>query len=453
MGANAVNGVININTKSARDDGALEGGADDFADQNSRRAGFRIDSVRSPLTTLTLQGDIYGIDHDLPPGETEMRGGNLLGRWTHVLEDDAEMTLQAYYDRTEVSQAVAASVFGPAGRMEDRLDTYDLDFQHRFWLRENHEVVWGLGYRFTQDEVEAAPGLGFVPARLDRHLYGAFVQDTITLAEDWALTLGTKVEHNDYTGFEFEPSVRLQWHVTPDQMLWAAVSRAVRMPSRVDRDLRRPSAGPALLAGSPGFVSETVIAHELGYRARLGPRLFLTASAFFNRYDDLRSLGITPVTIAPLIFENNLEGETYGVELHGTYEVLDGWRLQGGYTLIREDIRVKPGQLDLNNALNETADPSHQFSLRSSWDLPGRVELDLGLRWVDSFRINNGGAPATVSDYAELDARIAWRPTDELEISLVGQNLLHDRHAEYGVPGPANAEVERAVHARVTWRY
>jgi len=495
-GANAVNGVINITTKSAkdtqglftevatgtelenltgvryggalapniyfriygkyteRDGGVLADGSDSSTDWSTRRTGFRIDAEPSPDTTFTLQGDIYDNNENRQASPSvDMNGGNLLGRWTRTLADDSEMSLQLYYDRTHLSQPAPAFFFAPAGRFTDDLDTYDLDFQHRLFLGERHQIVWGLGYRRTHDVVENAPSLGFQPERFDQNLYSAFVQDEITLGAGWALTLGTKLEHNDYTGFEVEPGGRLQWNFTTTQMVWGAVSRAVRMPSRIDRDLRQPSSPPTILAGSDDFSSETVIAYELGYRAQVTSEVLVSVSTFYNRYDNVRSLSTTPGTILPLFFANNLEGETYGVELSTTYQAAKGWRLHGGYTLLREDIRVKAGQSDLNNALNETADPRHQFSLRSSIDLPHHLEFETGIRWVDALRLNNNGAEAKVPGYFELDIRLAWHPTPGLELSLVGQNLLHDHHAEYGVPGPNREEIERSVYAKATWRY
>ena len=496
-GANAVNGVINITTKSAkdtqglytevaagtelenstsvryggmlapnisyrvygkyteRDGGVLANGSDASTDWTSRRAGFRIDAESTPQTTFTLQGDVYDNDEDRQASPTvDLSGGNLLGRWTHTLEHYSEMSLQLYYDRTHLDQPVLPSVFSPiAGRLTDDLDTYDLDFQHRLFVGERNQVVWGLGYRRTHDVVQNAPGLGFLPARLDQDLYSGFVQDEIRLGSNWALTLGTKVEHNDYTGFEVEPSVRLQWNVTPNHMLWTSVSRAVRMPSRIDRDLSRPSSGTPIFTGGSDFQSETVVAYELGWRAQVASNVLVSVSTFYNHYDNVRSLGTTPVTFIPLFFENDLEGETYGAEFTTTYEVVKGWCLQGGYTLLREDIRVKPGGSDLNNALNETADPRHQFSIRSSMDLPHQIEFDTGLRWVDTLRMNNSGTVAKVPSYFELEARLAWHPTANLELSLVGQNLLHDHHAEYGVPGPNREEIERSVYAKIVWRY
>lgn len=493
-GANAVNGVINIITKSAadtqglhvetavgtelenmtalryglrlapsvhlrlygkfleRDGGVFADGSAAPTDWQSRRGGFRLDAVPGPRNTFTLQGDIYDIDEDRPGGEpTDLGGGNLLGRWTHLFDDDSEMTLQFYYDRTNLSQYMSGLLV-PDGRFNDRLETYDLDFQHRFEVAERHRIVWGLGYRRIHDVADNIAAFSLVPDRIDHELYSAFVQGEIRLGRGWSLTFGAKVEHNDYTGFEYEPNVRAQWAVAPTHVLWAAVSRAVRMPSRVDRDLRQPAA-PVILAGDEGFESENVVAFELGYRGRPAPWLLASASVFYNRYDDIRSVNFTPVTLLPLYFDNQVEGETYGLELDSTWQAASFWRLRAGYTLLLQDLRVERGGFDLNNALNETADPRHQFSLRSSWDLPRRVELDAGLRWVDELRVNDGGVPAFVPSYWELDLRLAWRPRDGLEIALVGRNLLHDQHLEYGAPDPAREEVEREVYAKVTWSY
>jgi iron complex outermembrane receptor protein len=498
-GANAVNGVINITTKSAkdtqglyteaalgtelenltgvryggtlapnvyfrvygkyaeRDGNVLANGTDLASDWDARRAGFRIDAEPSPDTTFTFQGDIYDNDQDYQQSGLglDVSGHNLIGRWTHTLANDSEMSLQLYYDHTRASRLLLPGIFSPtADRFTDTLDTYDMDFQHRLNAGERHHVVWGLGYRRTHDVTNNVTALSLSPDRLDQDLYSAFVQDEISLGAGWAFTLGSKVEHNDYTGFEFEPSARLQWNITPTHMLWSAVSRAVRMPSRIDREIRQPGTGFPILAGSDDFESEDVIAYEIGYRGQLASNLLVSISTFYNTYHNIRSLSPTPVTFFPLTFDNNLEGETYGVELSTTYEVTKGWRLQAGYTLLREDIRVKDGEVDLNNALNETADPRHQFSLRSSLDLPHNVELDTGLRWVDVLRTNNGGAVAKVPSYFELDVRLGWRPRPGLELSLVGQSLLHDQHAEYRIPGATNQdEIERSVYAKIVWRY
>ncbi|MDR3387868.1 MAG: TonB-dependent receptor [Rudaea sp.] len=502
-GANAVNGVINIITKSASDTQGtyLEAGAgtqlQDFtgarygaalapdihfriyADYfnrgsetlangndandawNQGQGGFRLDAQLSPHNALTVQGDFYGGDEgEVAGGTARISGGNILGRWSHAISDSSDMSLQVYYDRTHLSDPVAAlvlnsTVFAPAGILTDDLDTYDVDFQHRFVLNERNHVEWGLGYRYTHDTVEDAPALAFSPPVLDQRLFSGFVQDEITLRENLLLTVGTKLEHNDYTGFELEPSARIRWDFSANQMLWAAISRAVRTPSRIDHDLSEP-APPApieILEGSTDFVSETVIARELGYRAQLGANIAMSVSAFYNDYDHVRSTGITPVTLLPFVFQNNLEGETHGVELSIDYQAADWWRLHGGYDPLRENLRVKPGTFDLNAAQNETADPQQRFALRSSMDLPRSMELDVALRWTDVRYINDGPTIEPVPPYWEMDVRLGWHPIEKVEFSIGGQNLLHDHHVEYGFPGPAQVTIGRSVYGKVVWRF
>jgi iron complex outermembrane recepter protein len=504
-GANAVNGVINIITKSARatqglyleggvglvlrdfggfrygasitsniffrvygkyfdrDSEVFPGGKDASDSWRMGQGGFRMDADLSMENTFTLQGDVYSSDENLATGRNaRANGNNILGRWTHTFSAESDISLQLYYDRTHLNDPIPGNAFAPAGTLIDDLNTYDLDFQHRFVLGERNHVVWGGGYRFTRDVVKNAPGLAFFPTTLEHHLQSVFLQDEITLARDLALTLGTKVEHNDYTGFEIEPSARLSWTPVERHTIWTAISRAVRAPSRVDRDIRLPTPSFApivnnLLVGGRGFKSESVIAYEAGYRVQLGKSLSGAISAFYNDYDDIRSTSFSPPPATfglPLFYENNLEGHTYGFELTLDYQMLDWWRLHGGYTFLNEEIRIKPGRQDFNKALNETADPQNQFALRSSMDLPGNTGLDAGLRWVDAFRFNNSGVAATVPAYVELDVRVSWHPWNNWELSIVGQNLLHDQHLEYVIASPnPREEIARTVYGKVVWRF
>jgi iron complex outermembrane receptor protein len=501
-GANAVNGVINIITKRARDtegllvqggggseprdiaavrygsslaentefrvygktidrgDEKLADGAPEPDAWRQSRGGFRIDSEASPRDRLTLQGDAYdGRENEQTGGSADLSGANILGRWSRTLADDSDLTLQSYVDRTHLTDPVppltlSALLLAPSGILKDDLTTYDVDFQDRLPLGTSNKLVWGIGFRHTHDVVVNAPAVAFFPNVLDQNLYSAFVQDEIALRKDLGFTLGTKLEHNDYTGFEFEPDARLSWTVDPNQSLWAAVSRAVRTPSRIDRDLSE-AAPPhlVLLVGGADFASETVIAYELGYRAQLNSRFTTSLSTFYNQYNDVRSTSFTPATVLPLFFANNLEGDTYGLEFSARYQVMEGWSLHGGYTLLREHLRVKPGETDLNDALNETSDPQHQLSVRSSVDLPNHTEFDAGLRWVDTLHNNNGATPGTVPAYFELDSRFAWHASERLELSVVGQNLLHGHHPEYGFADPTRVEIERSVYGKFVWRY
>jgi iron complex outermembrane receptor protein len=501
-GANAVNGVINIETKSAKDtqgtyfeaggggvledfaglryggtlapnvdfriygkyssygDELLANGSDAHDGWSHGQGGFRIDGGASSQNTLTVEGDLYGGDEEEETGgNTKNSGGHLLGKWSHTAEDGADTSLQIYYDRTQLVDPAPALVLGgrqfaPAGILDDALDTYDVAFQQRFGLGDRQQLTWGLGYRYTHDVVNNAPALAFFPPTLDQSLYSGFVQDEIRLADKLRLTVGSKFEHNDYTGAEAEPSARLQWKLADNQSLWTAVSRAVRTPSRIDHDLSE-AAPPdlVLLRGSSDFEDETLTAYELGYRAQLGSDFSASVSTYYNHYDDLRSTSITPGTVLPFVFANNLEGDTQGVEVSGDYRLLDWWRLHGGGDFLNEQLRVKPGQIDINDAHNETADPKWQFSFRSSMDLPHQVDLDLGLRWVDTLLINNGPTVGTVPSYFELDARLAWHPTKQLELSIVGQNLLHSEHAEYGFPSPTQEEIARNIFGKIRWTF
>ncbi|HEY1794152.1 MAG TPA: TonB-dependent receptor [Opitutaceae bacterium] len=522
-GANAVNGVINITTKSARDtqgvyvEGAagspLEGlagfryggvmapevyyrvyaqysyrGSEALPDGDSAddamemaRTGFRIDSFAQKDTTLTLQGDLYNGTEFLGPtlGNAQLAGGNVLGRWTRDMDDGAQASLQSYFDSTHLTQPFAASPAAPPyytgfplNSLTDNLDTYDVDFQYRLPQMERQVVTVGLGYRFTHELDQDLSIVRFNPDILDQSLYSGFVQDEVTLAPNVHVTLGSKLEHNDYTGFEYEPSARVSWTPDAKQMVWAAVSRAVRTPSRYDRDLQvvtglvnppAPYQFPAsYLTGSEDFTSETVIAYELGYRAQVGTRASVSASAYYNVYNDVRGTGATPVSTFypfpyPVVFNNDLEGHTWGVEVSGDYQLQDWWRLHAGYDLLREDIFAEPGYVDATGALNETADPEHQVFVRSSMDLPHGVDLDLDFRWISSLEIDNGpnGGPVAgeVPGYAELNARLAWQASRSLTVSIVGQNLLHPHHPEYGYPSASREEIERGVYGKAEWRY
>jgi iron complex outermembrane receptor protein len=500
-GANAVNGVINIITRSAADTQGLyaEGGGGTqpkgfaaaryggtlapnvsfrvygkYFDRDSEvfsdgthagdawhqtRGGFRIDSDPSGTDVFSAHGDFYAGHEGIGTGgAAQTEGGNLVGRWSHVFSEESDFSLQSYYDRTHLLLPIMPAILNgvelaPAGNLHDELSTYDIDFQHRFALGRQQRIVWGAGYRFTHDSVENAPAVGFEPERLDRNLFSAFLQDEVLLTADWSFIVGSKVEHNDYTGFEVEPNVRLQWRKS-SQTLWSAISRAVRTPSRIDRDLREP-APPVVtvLTGDSHYGSEYVTAYELGYRGQIASGLSASLATFYNDYRDIRSVSITPGTLIPLFFDNNVAGHTYGLELSANWQITDVCSLHAGYDLLRESLHVRPGQFDLNNGSNETADPKHQATLRPSLNLPMNLQMDASLRWVDTLAINSGPVLGEVPSYFELDSRIGWQATQALELAVVGRNLLHRRHPEYGFPDPTRVEIERSVYGKIAWRY
>ncbi|MBC8094663.1 MAG: TonB-dependent receptor [Akkermansiaceae bacterium] len=477
-GANAVNGVINIVTKGAKNTQGLfvEGGGgsllQDFAavryggssgtnlfyrvygqrfDRNSTvfsngteagnawdmtQGGFRIDYEPAREHAFTLQGDAYsGSIEQAANRDTVVDGQNVLARWTRTFSEESDLTVQAYFDRTW-------------RRIPDTFDedlkTYDVDFQHRFPLGTRQSIIWGGGYRLMEDEVGNSAGLAFLPPRRNLQLFNGFVQDEITLLpEQLKLHLGTKLEHNDYSGFELQPSVRLAWMPTSRQTVWAAISRAVRSPSRIDRDFYVPAAVPLPLAGGTNFNSETVVAYEIGYRVQPHDRLSLSIAAFYNDYDNIRSVETNGATI---MVENGLRAQSWGMEFSGEFRLREWWRLRGGYTYMHKDVWQKPGSIDVNRGLSEGNDPEHQVVLQSILNLPAGFQFDLAGRYVDALP-----APS-VPGYFTFDARLAWQATRNLEFSLIGQNLWENRHPEFGA-APTRQEIPRSLFGKVTWRF
>ncbi len=444
-GANAVNGVINIISKSADETQGLflegqsgnelhasgsiryggkitpnifyrvygryknVGGAvfPDSTDAHDAwhmgQGGFRMDAHLRPNSLFTLQGDLSNQKADIVTGGTSSEtNGNILSRWTYTFSDSSNIRVQAYYDHSSLDLPTAAfvvnnMVFGPAATFKDRLGTFDIDFQNTFAAGLNNQFIWGGDYRNTNDRVTNAPALGFLPEHLNQNLFSVFAQDEIQLFKKFSLTLGSKLEHNDYTGFEVEPSARIRYDLANNWMVWAAVSRAVRTPSRVDHDITEGTPPYfALLAGNPDFKSETVWAKELGLRSELSRQISLTISLYYNNYDQLRSTILNQKTIFPLQFANGLAGKAYGFETSMDYQVTPWWQLHANYDHLSEDINVKEGKTDFNNAHNETADPDWQFYLRSSFYLPYRISLHAAFRWIDKLPINYAGKLDTV---------------------------------------------------------
>ncbi len=480
-GANAVNGVINITTKSAKDTQGLlisggggaplngfggvryggtlapnlhyriygktfdrestkfASGRDGANDWKMNQGGLRVDWDASAVDLVTLQGDVYGGGVG-PPGAADVRasGRNGLGRWTRTLSDKSNFSLQWYYDHTH---RVIPGTFA-----ED-VDTYDLDFQHQFALGDAHKIIWGAGYRlFDDQEHNIYPVLAFLPAHVTRPSFNVSVQDEVTLIPDRLhVTVGAKVEHNVYTGFEFQPSARLAWLATKTQTVWSAISRAGRTPSRIDGEFFAPRDPPfTLLQGNPDFKSETVLAYELGWRVQPSANLFVSLAAFYHDYDRLRTSELLkPPAPYPIYLGNGQKGSTTGAEVTADYRATETWRLRAGYTQLHLRLRNKAGST--SPAPTDT-DPEPPFSLRSSLDLPGHFEFDATYRFVA--RLASSRVPA----YDELEARLGWAPTPALELSLVGQNLLHARHAEFN-PAASRQNIERSAYGKVTWRY
>lgn len=520
-GANAVNGVINITTKSARDtqgllvtagggteergfgslrygtkvsengylrvyskyfnrgESALRDGSEANDAWNMHRGGLRYDWFPSDENTFTVQGDIYQGRLDqtvavptltapfqtLLTDEVKTSGGNVLGRWTHQFSSESELALKIYYDRTERDRVVFA----------EQRNTGDIDLQHRFALGSRNDIVWGLGYNVTSDSLVNSAAVSFNPAERTSSLYSAFVQDEITLIENRLnLTLGTKLEHNDYTGWEIQPSGRLSLKVTERQTAWAAVSRAISTPSRAEDDIRinrqvvpAPLPLPVLVSlyGSREIESKELLAFELGYRIQPHDRITFDLATFYNIYDKQRSLEMKapfaelPTNfVQPFTIDNLIDGETYGFELASTWQATDWWRLRAHYTFWRLALHKDASSTDPLLEQAEGDSPKHQIGIRSLMDLPHHLELDAGLRYVDTLATRRrfvDTVSLSIPSYVVADARIGWRPNYNWEVSLVGQNLFEARHQEFAPSyiQTQETQVETSVYAKVTFRF
>lgn len=383
---------------------------------NVNRGGFRVDAAVGRRFDVTVQGQMYRGDVGqtltiprtrlrLLDYETGISGGNLLGRIHRTLSPASDMTLQLTYDRVKRTEAV---ILGGGYHMTDA------DFQHRFTAGKRHTIVWGAGYRVTSDRIDNTPLIAFSPPSRTFDMWSAFGQDEIALAKDRIrLTVGSKFERNDFTGFEFQPNVRMLLRLGPSETVWWAVSRAVRTPSRADEDIRVPMVG---MIGNHAYGSEHVTAYEIGFHRHLAEHCMIDAAAFFNRYGDLQSFEGDSVA-------NNRAAETVGTELSVKWRPLSGWQWRAGYSWLHVNEWRTAGSVDAQAGKDDC--PEHQGFLRTSLDLPGRVQADVMARAVG--RLPSLEIPA----YWALDARIGWKPDRRVELSLTGQNLNIRRHVEF----------------------
>jgi iron complex outermembrane receptor protein len=302
--------------------------------------------------------------------------------------------------------------------------------------------VVGAGYRTTDDRFERGPGTSFLsPAGRTLRFGNVFAQDSIALGEQVKLAVGLKLEDNSYTGLELMPDARLAWTPSQRTTLWTSVARAVRTPSRFDTDL----INPGILAGGPDFRSEDLIAYEAGYRGLLSPVFSLSVSAFYNSYDHLRTVEGTGPRVFPLVVLNNMKGDTQGVETWASFAVRPWWHLSGGFSALRKNLRLVPGNHDLFGVAFAGNDPRYQSQLRSSMDLRDGFAVDLWLRDVGGLK-----SPA-VDAYFEADARIAWKAREGLELALDGQNLIHERHLEFVNSSLVPSEIPRSLTLSAHW--
>jgi iron complex outermembrane receptor protein len=463
-GANAVNGVINVITKDAgQTQGGLldatigttdakimgrygfspwEGGAFRLYGQVSHanntspvsaldpartawarnQGGFRLDQSFAQ-DSLTFQGDIYA--NSTPALAIERgRGYNLSGRWNHEFESGSSLEVQVYND--ENSRILP-------GLAREQLDTFDVLLQHNTALWWNDTFIWGAEYRRSKEYFESLNIFGFANPVTDLHIQNLFAQDSFRLLDRLKVTTGIKIENSSYSNVDFMPDLRLSWQLTETDMLWASVARAVRTPSKIDRELQ----SPGLLLPAPRFHSEKLTAYEAGYRGQPLADLSLSVSLFYNLYDDLRTTAPDPVTVVPIQLRNGIVGDSYGVEAWAKYGLTEWWRLSLGANWLQRTQRLKPGRLDLTFGQSLGQDPPYQAQIRSEMNPFEDWEFDAGLRTIGHVKVRSAATGATkvlVGAYTELDLRIGWRVTPTSELSLQGFNLLHQRHLEANDP-------------------
>lgn len=504
-GSNAVNGVINIITRNAehtrgtyastssgniaQNESAVRYGSGHGDNFNYRayamgfgrmpefhsdgdnydawqlgQAGFRADSRLTDRDTLTVQGDLYkgnvgqqvGIGYYSPPsqrivdGTEDVSGGNLLGRWRHVLSDTADFQVQGYYDRTYR--------LGP--QLGETRNTFDIDLLHHFVLKQRNQIIWGFGARWSLgDIIQTVPTVNFTPHSQDNNIYSAFIQDQIAIVQNklW-LNLGSKFEHNIFTGWENEPSGRVLWTPTSHQTVWAAVTRSVRTPSRIDEDLQitgfvsTPPPIYVCLCENGKFVSETLLGYEAGYRKLVTSQFYMDIAVFHNKYNDLTSYGnatisltTNPPPLAVLVslpFANGIMGSTDGGEFSPEWKATHWMELKASYSYVTMSLEDKPTHTKTSYVSTyEGSSPHHEATAQILFHLPKGFEFDPTYRYV-------GALPAlAVNAYHTADARLGWRFAKEFDLSLTGQNLFQPRHAESGP-----VLVQRSAYAQITWK-
>lgn len=508
-GANAVDGVINIITKKAEKTqgvlvsqlvgtedrsitGVRYGGAvgndlfyrayAKYADRqasqtfdnnnggnhwNTGKGGFRTDYEVSPTRNITVQGDIYDENQRFnifPPSSVtppstfvrdtfNSRGLNLLGRWTEKHGDGMESTFQTYYDFQSPSYS----------QLKQSINTFDFDYQTVWALNDRHQFVWGAGYRLVADDFVGSPSLSLVPQGQNNSLYSGFVQDTITLVPSTLdLTLGSKLEHNDYTGFEVQPSAKLAWYPTSTQTVWGAVSRAVRTPSRAEENIRlNVLYDPTNMAivqerGIDAMNSEELVAYELGYRWQIAPKLIIDTTGFYNSYNKLRTFEFDAApeiaangnVILPTEVRNLGKGNTRGFEVSSTWGVTDRWSLKGSYSYLNMDLKTKPGSADITLVQEKGKAPKNQFYIRSNTKITHDIEWVNTVYYVDKLPLYN------IDSYLRLDTGLNWHVDKGIDVSFVGQNLLDNAHPEFGATLQSTQnQIERNLYAKVTFQY
>ena len=477
-GANAVNGVINIITRNAGDTqgglaevtaGNLDQSATlqyggrisnklayrlyvrEYAGNNTETAsgghvhdhwskpqgGFRLDWTPSAADSILVEGDAYqGSEARTGAPDEGIDGRNLTVNWTHGFADGSSLQILGYYDH--------AGRVDPAGG-NFHIDTFDLDAQHSFALGQRNQIVWGGGLRVSPYRINGTPSLFFAPASRTLTLANAFVQDTIAISDTLSAVLGMKLEDDPYSGVTPLPSGRIAWKPNTVSLLWAAISRAIRSPTPFDRDVVEQIPG-VRLTGNPDFRTEKLTAYEIGGRMQPSPAWSFSVSAFYNVYNDLRSIELTPdPSTLILSWGNGMQGYDYGFEAWSDYQLLPWWRLSASFSELVEQFGFKAGSSGLLGVSQIGDDPRERAALRSSMDLGPDITLDADLRYVGV--LPDPHVPA----FVELDASVGWNVSQSVRLSLSGFDLLHARHQEF--PAPDASAVPRSFSVGMQWRF
>ena len=483
-GANAVNGVVNIITKSAdetqgvyasvatgshltdrvavryggkigekisyrafikrehRDFTTLDNGQQNEDAWNLTHAGLRMLWEIDDQKDLTIIGNVYGGMSFSEPERTTYDGQNITARYDHAYSETSQLMVQAFFDRTWREDIPST--------FTDQLHTVDVNVQHSFSPSKRHRMIWGGSYRWMESLVTSETDfVGFVPELRTMPLYDVFFQDEISLLpEKLYLTVGAKLQYNIFTEYELKPNARLSYIISPRHNIWTAVSRGVRTPSRIDVDYHLPTfpvpSDVPSVQGGPDFISEKLIAYELGYRARPTQKIMLSLAGFYNTYDDLYSVEAIPGTQTYQI-TNSSEGTSYGVEFTGTIQLFQQWRIRGGYTWFQKELSTTaPAPFNVNSL---GFDPEHQMVIHSMADLTDDLHLDVILRG------RTADENSVADDYLTFDVRIGWDVTNWLELSAVGQNLGDTHYHGYASGVSVPTRMEPRILGKIACRF
>ncbi|OFW80712.1 MAG: hypothetical protein A2887_05830 [Alphaproteobacteria bacterium RIFCSPLOWO2_01_FULL_40_26] len=510
-GANAVNGIINIITKnSAQTQGvyfsqivgnqdrsitevryggenfnkdsyrlyakkSVRGGLDQYDNKfenrdgnKQERAGFRYDMTSVKDNALSIYGDVFSGKaqnfftslNNPNRNDKESVGANIIANWSKKISNKSSIMLNTYLDYDKFDIPV----------LERSAKTLDIDFQHFYNFSKGNDFIWGIGYRQIEDNIVESTTLNgsipinYSPDKRNDQLFTAFIQDKMELTPSLYLTLGSKFEKNDFTGFEYQPNARLAYYPTRNQTIWTSASRAVRTPTRAedDIDLKADNTSITINRGSDTYESENLLAYELGYRIKPNPKLIIDATTFYNDYSKLRTFeqtGSGPTA------QNLGHGETYGFEINGKWQVNSDWKLEASYEYLKSNLHISDNSTDQNATIvgirdrlemAEDQSPQNQIKFRSFYNITPKIEFDNILYYADNLPSASGETIGNrgISSYFRFDTRLGYLPTRNIDLSFGIQNLLDQRHSEFKKAlYNRRTEIGRTFYFKLVWQY